>query len=188
MRRWPGPVLAALPGVTLALAALLGPTPTVRDLPGYFTPLRTRTAEVLRGSRGPFWNKDAGCGEPFFANPQAVLLYPPGGWRWRSPAERAVGVEAGLHLAWLAVGCALLARRLGAASAWLEAAAGWGVALAGPLADAAGVLNNLDGVAWLPWLGAGRSGRIAARHGPVPPLRRSSPPSRSSRSSVSASR
>ncbi len=152
MRRWGGPALAALPGAVIAATALLGPTPTLRDLPGYFVPLRARTAEVLRGARGPFWNPDVGCGEPFLANPQSVLLYPPAWLAVALPAERAVGVEIGLHLAWLAAGCALLARRLGAGTPWLEAAAGWGAVLAGPLADAAGVLNNLDSVAWLPWL------------------------------------
>ncbi len=152
MRRWCGPALAALPGVALALTALLGPAPTLRDLPGYFVPLRTRTAEVLHGERGPYWNRDVGCGEPFFANPQSALLYPPAWLAAVLPAERAVGVEVGMHLAWLAAGCALLARRLGAGTPWLEAAAGWGAVLAGPLADAAGVLNNLDSVAWLPWL------------------------------------
>jgi hypothetical protein len=142
--------LAGLPGLLLATAALLGWSPSARDLPAYFLPLRARTAEVLEGSRGPFWNPDVGCGEPYFANPQTGLLYPPAWLATLLPARTAVGVEVGLHLALLGWGCALLARRLGARG-WLCLAAGWGAVLAGPTADAAGVLNNLDALAWLPW-------------------------------------
>jgi hypothetical protein len=152
---------AALPGAALAVAACLGWEPTVRDLPNYFVPLRQRTAEVLMGTRGPFWNPDVGCGEPFFANPQSGLLYPPAWLATVLPPARAVGVEAGLHLAILGVGCALLARRLGA-GAWLEIAAGWGVVAAGPVLDSVGVLNNLDTLAWMPWVwGAVLGGSLA---------------------------
>jgi hypothetical protein len=144
-------VLAAAPGAVLAAAALAGWAPAFRDLAAYFVPLRARTAEVVEGKRGPYWNPDCGCGEPYFANPQTDLLYPPGWLATLIPAPRAVWVEAGLHLALLATGVALLAARLGAAP-WLELAAAWGVALAGPSLDAAGVLNNLETLAWLPWL------------------------------------
>lgn len=152
---------AALPGAAVVLSACLGFAPTVRDLPSYFVPLRQRTAEVLAGARGPFWNPDVGCGEPFFANPQSGLLYPPAWLATLLPPATAVGVEVGLHLVILAVGCGLLARRLGA-GAWLEVAAGWGVVAAGPVLDAVGVLNNLDTLAWMPWAwGAALSGSLA---------------------------
>jgi len=143
--------LAAAPGVFVALAALLGWAPTGQDLPSYFVPLRHRTAEVLSGSRSASWNPDVGCGEPFFANPQSGLLYPPVWPAAFLPPRVAVGVEAGFHLAVLAVGCALLARRLGAVG-WLDLVAGWGVVAAGPVLGAAGVLNNLDSLAWMPWV------------------------------------
>jgi len=143
--------LAALPGVLLALVSLAGLVPSGRDLPSYFVPLRARTAEVLIGARGPFWNPDVGCGEPFFANPQSALLYPPAWLAAVLPPATAAGVEAGLHLALLGVGCALLAGRLGA-SGWLGVAAAWGAAFSGPVLGAAGVLNNLDALAWVPWV------------------------------------
>lgn len=151
---------AALPGAALALASCLGFAPTVRDVPSYFVPLRERTAEVLAGTRGAFWDPDVGCGEPFFANPQSGLLYPPAWLATVLPPAVAVGVEAGLHLAVLAVGCALLARRLGAGGL-LEVSAGWSVVAAGPVLDAVGVLNNLDTVAWMPWAwGAALAGSL----------------------------
>jgi hypothetical protein len=154
-------VLAGVPGLLLAGAAVFGCAPTERDLPTYFVPLRARTAAVMAGSRGAFWDPDVGCGEPFFANPQSVLLYPPAWFGTILPPAAGVGAEAGLHLALLGIGCALLARRLGAGG-WLDVAAGLAVVVAGPVLDAVGVLNNLDALAWMPWVWwAALEGRVA---------------------------
>ncbi len=149
---WPEAV-AALPGLLLAVTSLTGFAPAARDLPTYFEPLRLRTANVLTAGRSPWWNPDTGSGEPFFANPQTGVLYPPAWLATAMPAARALGVEVGLHLALLGAGVGRLARRLGAGS-WPSAACGLAAALAGPVAGAAGVLNNLDTLAWLPWLWA----------------------------------
>lgn len=149
MSRWAS-AAAAWPGVVLAGLALAGWVPHARDLPAYFVPLRQHTARVLRGEASPFWLEQIGCGEPFLANPQSALFYPPAWGALVLPPARAVGVEVGLHLALLAVGAARLARRLGASAGW-SVAAGWGAAAAGPVLDSAGVLNNLTTLAWLPW-------------------------------------
>jgi hypothetical protein len=155
-------VLGALPGAVLAVVSCLGWPPAGRDLLTYFVPLRERTADVVTGTRGPYWDPDVGCGEPFFANPQSALLYPPAWLATVLPPATAVGVEAGLHLALLGIGCSLLARRLGATS-WLEVAAGWCAVAAGPVLDAVGVLNNLDALAWFPWVWwAALEGRLVA--------------------------
>lgn len=143
--------LAGLPGAAVTLAALAAWVPTSGDIPSYFVPLRQRTAEVLRGERGPFWDPDVGCGEPYYANPQTTLLYPLAWLGLVAPAPVAVGIEAGLHLALLGVGCALLARRLGAGG-WLEVGAAWSVVMAGPVLDSVRVLNNADALAWMPWV------------------------------------
>ncbi len=164
MTRQAGAALATLPGCLVIAATLAGWCPAPRDGPTYFVPLRERTAEVLRKTRSPFWNGDSGCGEPYFANPQTGLLYPPAWLATVMPGRQAVGVEIGLHLALLGAGCALLASRLGAKE-WLAVAAGWGAALSGPVVTSAGVLNNLDSVAWAPLLWwaalAGSTGGIA---------------------------
>lgn len=144
------PLVAALPGVAVALAAVAGWVPQARDLPAYFVPLREHTARALRGEVSPFWNDLVGCGEPFFANPQSAILYPPAWLALLLPPATAVGVEVGLHLALLGVGTALLARRLGAVG-WWALAAGLGAVSAGPVLDSAGVLNNLTALTWLPW-------------------------------------
>lgn len=157
---------AALPGAGLAAAALAaGLSPTLRDLPAYFMPLRQYLGRVLHGGASALWNPLSGCGEPVLANPQLGVLYPPAWLAAVLPAERAVGAEVGLHVALLGLGTALLARRLGARPE-VEIGAAWGVVLAGPVADAAGVLNNLDTLAWAPWLWwaalAGRGALAAA--------------------------
>ena len=158
-------LLGAVPGALVMAAAFAGWCPGARDLPTYFVPLRERTAEVVRLQQAPFWNADSGCGEPYFANPQTGVLYPPAWLAAALPGRQAVGVEVGLHLALLGAGCALLAARLGARG-WLAVAAGWGVALSGPAVTAAGVLNNLDTLAWAPFLWwaavAGSTGGMAA--------------------------
>ena len=151
MKRDPVLLLSCLPGVAVLVLAIAGWGPTVRDVPAYFVPLRARTAEILEATRDPFWNPDVGCGEPYFANPQTGLLYPPAWLAVVLPAARAVGAEAGLHLALLGLGCTLLARRLNAPR-WWAVAAGLAAAMAGPVGDAVGVLNNLDTLAWLPWV------------------------------------
>lgn len=145
--RW---AAAVIPGAAVALAALAGWVPHARDVPAYFVPLRHYTARVLRGERSPFWVESTGCGEPFFANPQSALLYPPAWLSLVLPTEVAVGVEVGLHLVVLGVGTALLARRLGAAG-WWPVATAWAAQAAGPVVDSAGVLNNLTTLSWLPW-------------------------------------
>ncbi len=147
--RW-ADLWAALPGLAVAAAALGGWVPHARDLPAYFVPLRQHTARVLAGQASPFWLAEVGCGEPFFANPQSALLYPPAWLALVLPPEVAVGVEVGLHLALLGWGTARLARRLGA-TGWWALAAGWGAVAAGPVVNSAGVLNNLNALTWLPW-------------------------------------
>lgn len=143
--------LAAVPGVVLMATAFAGWGPGSRDAPTYFAPLRARTADVLGGRRSPWWNPDVGCGEPYFANPQTALLYPPAWFGVILEPEAAVGAEAGLHLAILGAGCALLALALGGRPGW-AVAAGWAAVFAGPSLDAVGMLNNLETLAWLPWL------------------------------------
>lgn len=156
--------LSLLPGLGLAAVALVGWVPTARDVPSYFVPLRHHLARVFRGEASPWINLQAGCGEPFFANPQSGLLYPLAWGALVLPAERAVGLEVGLHLAILALGVVRLVRALGGAPAGALAGA-WGATLSGPVLSASGMLNNLETAAWLPWVWEaallGRTGVLA---------------------------
>ncbi len=156
--------LAVLPGLALVLASFAGWVPAARDNPTYFVPLRAQLARAFTGEASPWLNPQVGCGEPFFANPQSALLYPPAWGALLLPPERAVGVEVGLHLMLLALGVARLGRRLGGTPTGSLAAA-WGAALSGPVLSSAGMLNNLETAAWLPWVWeaalAGRLGILA---------------------------
>ena len=148
-----------MPGIVVAALGLFGYVPTARDGPSYFLPLRLRTAQVLSGEHSPWLMLESGCGEPFFANPQSALLYPPAWGALLLPPERALGVEVGLHLAWMGLGVFFLAKLLGGERGRAMAAA-WGVQLSGPVLSAAGMLNNLETAAWLPWMWwAGLAGR-----------------------------
>ncbi|MGH9419894.1 MAG: hypothetical protein ACRD3J_07975, partial [Thermoanaerobaculia bacterium] len=50
---------------------------TFRDHGDYFQPLRWFTAMELQHGRIPFWNAYSASGEPWFANPQTGIFYPP---------------------------------------------------------------------------------------------------------------
>ncbi|MGQ9496240.1 MAG: hypothetical protein ACUVRY_08340 [Thermoanaerobaculaceae bacterium] len=149
-RLWP-PLVAVLPGIGIAILALFGWVPTARDIPSYFVPLRVRTAEVLRGEASPWLNPNVGCGEPFFANPQSALLYPPAWWSLLLAPPKALGVEVGCHFALLGAGLFFLCRRLGGRPVQALAAS-WGGQFSGPVLSAAGMVNNLETAAWLPWI------------------------------------
>ena len=69
--------------IVLAAAALFVPAIihrevfTFRDHTDYFQPLRFYTAEYLRVWKLPLWNPYNASGEPWLANPQTGVFYPP---------------------------------------------------------------------------------------------------------------
>src|SRR5215211_3189090 len=50
---------------------------TLRDHFDYFQPLRWYTASELQAGRLPLWNPYNASGEPWLANPQTGVFYPP---------------------------------------------------------------------------------------------------------------
>ncbi|HEX9491622.1 MAG TPA: hypothetical protein VGA33_00025, partial [Thermoanaerobaculia bacterium] len=50
---------------------------TFRDHSDYFQPMRYFTAVELRNFRLPLWNPYNASGEPWLANPQIGVFYPP---------------------------------------------------------------------------------------------------------------
>jgi hypothetical protein len=65
------PVLWLLPALTKRLA------PTLRDQGDFFYPLKLYTAQRLRAGSIPLWNPLSGTGEPWLANGQSAVFYPP---------------------------------------------------------------------------------------------------------------
>jgi len=135
----------------LILAPLFGRTPEPRDVPGFFEPIRTATASRLSRGEWPWLNAADGCTEAWFANPETGVLYPPAWIHLILPRGAGMALEIGLHLALLALGAGLLSRRLGAGAAGVAVteAAAWS---SGAVLAMVGMLNNLEAMAWLPWI------------------------------------
>lgn len=122
------------------------------DTFAYFYPYwHARSAAFLAGQL-PLWSPDLFMGVPLLANSQVGTLYPP---NWLvtpfSPPD-GVRISILLHVAWALTGTYLLARRsLGADRlAALLAASIFG--LGGYLGGHVEQINQLQGLAWLPWL------------------------------------
>jgi hypothetical protein len=127
----------------------------------YFYPYWSAAASSLRRFELPLWNPDLFLGAPFLANSQVGVLYPLN-WPlwWLLPTPYAVSASILLHLLIAALGTYLAARRalhLGRTAAWLAAAL---FALGGYLTAQVEHVNQLQGLAWLPWLlaAAGEAG------------------------------
>ncbi|MHB0968827.1 MAG: YfhO family protein [Thermoanaerobaculia bacterium] len=125
-----------------------GEVPILRDHDDYFVPLRHFTASELGAGRVPFWNPYNGAGEPWLANPQTAIFYPPAYLFLAFPFAFAYVAYLALHVALLAVGSfQLFVRRASPAAAALGAIS---VALSGPVFSMLDVGNNLTTFAWIP--------------------------------------
>jgi hypothetical protein len=99
--------VALLPALLWLSPALLQRRgPTLRDQGDFFYPLKLHTADRLAAGEIPLWNPLSGLGEPWLANGQSGVFYPPT-WLFLLPFP---GLAAGLFL--------LLHFALGAWGAW----------------------------------------------------------------------
>ena len=118
----------------------------------YFYPYwHVRNAALLSGHL-PLWSPDLFMGVPLLANSQLGTFYPP---NWIvAPLDPPDGIRVSilLHVAWAAIGTYLLAKRtLGVGrSAALTAAVIF--AFGGHVGAHVKQINQLQGLAWLPWL------------------------------------
>ncbi len=121
------------------------------DILHYFYPYRDYAAAALREGRIPFWNPFIFMGAPFLANPQAAVLYPlhwPLSWL---AVTKQIYWSAALHTWLLGLGGYALMRR------WqygFTPALATGLILTGSgfVGGLLGHINQLNGVAWLPWI------------------------------------
>jgi hypothetical protein len=121
---------------------------TLRDHFDYFQPLRAFTADELRAGRLPLWNPYSASGEPWLANPQTGVFYPPAWLFLVLPFETAYMLYLLLHLVLLGWGAYLLfARRAPPGAAMVGAAA---LMLSGPVLSLLDVSNNFATFAWIP--------------------------------------
>ena len=119
----------------------------------YFYPYWSAAAAALRAGRVPLWNPDLFMGAPFLANSQVGFFYPLNWPVWLLfPTPYAVSATILLHVIIAAAGAYLAGRRtlaLGRPAALFGAAL---FALGGYLTAQGEHVNQLQGLAWLPWL------------------------------------
>ena len=119
----------------------------------YFYPYWSDATRALRSGRLPLWNDVLFMGVPFLANSQAGTFYPLNWPLWLLlPAHRSLHWSILLHLCLAAVGIYTYARRslrLGRLGAGV---AGMALALGGYLGAQVEHVNQLQALAWFPWL------------------------------------
>lgn len=121
---------------------------TLRDHTDYFQPLRWFTAQELRAGHLPLWNPYSASGEPWLANPQTGVFYPPQWLFVALPFARAYMLYLALHLAILGAGAYALFVRHAAPGAALAGAVA--LMLGGPTLSFLDVSNNFASFAWIP--------------------------------------
>jgi hypothetical protein len=139
----------AVLATTLFLPALLQREVfIVRDHFDYFQPLRAFTADELKAGHLPLWNPYSASGEPWLANPQTGVFYPPTWLFVVLRFETAYMLYLLLHLILLGCGAYLLfARRAPPGAAIAGAVA---IMLSGPVLSLLDVSNNFATLAWVP--------------------------------------
>ena len=118
----------------------------------YIYPYWEHRARALLDGQLPLWNPYLFMGAPFLANPQAGVLYPLNWPLAPFPIPTAVKIAIIAHMLIAAAGAFKLARRalkLSAAAATLAALL---FTLGGHLSGKVEQVNQLQALAWLPWL------------------------------------
>lgn len=147
---WRAIVIALAAAAPFVSTLLRGELPAFRDHRDYFVPLRETTAEALRGLQLPLWNALSGSGEPWLANPQTGVFYPPAWIVAAFPFELGYVLFLVFHLALLGIGWRrLMLRWTHDDVATLSACA---LVLSGPILSILDVSNSLATFAWVPLL------------------------------------
>ena len=152
------PAPAAAAGFFLILAATFfdrvlfrGEVFFSRDVAPFFYPMKHFLASAVRAGELPLWNPWVAGGEPFFASLQPGLLYPGSLVLYGLPMPAAFDWLVALHYPLAGAGLALLLRRWG--HGWTAALMGGSVFMLGGFFASLGTfVNNLQTVAWLPWI------------------------------------
>ena len=146
-------LLWALIGVCYWRIALAGRVLAGGDAFTYFYPYWAEATRAFQSGRLPLWNPYLFMGAPFLANSQVGVFYPLNWPLWLLlPAHRALHLSIVGHLCLAALGTYLWARRtlrlgyLGAGTAGLV------FTLGGYLGAQIEHVNQIQGLAWLPWL------------------------------------
>jgi hypothetical protein len=121
---------------------------TFRDHLDYFQPLRFYTSTELKRAHLPLWNPYNASGEPWLANPQTGVFYPPAWLFVPLPFAPAYVLFLAFHVALLGCGSFVLFRRFASRNAALIAALSF--MICGPSLSLLDVSNTLTTLAWIP--------------------------------------
>jgi hypothetical protein len=128
----------------------------------YFYPYWAAAAEALRAGRVPMWNPDIFMGAPMLANSQMGFFYPLNWPVWLLlPTPFAVSASILIHLFIAGLGAYAAGRRTMALSRPAALFAAVLFALGGYLTAQVEHINQLQGLAWLPWFFAALSPVVA---------------------------
>lgn len=122
------------------------------DVFTYFYPYWAYRNAALQVGRIPLWNPLLFMGVPFLANSQAGVLYPPNWLLIWLDAPNAIKVAIVSHAIWAAIGTYIFGRRVLHLSILSSTLAAITFALGGYFTAQAEHVNQLQGLAWMPWL------------------------------------
>jgi hypothetical protein len=143
-------VAALIPPVVWLLPALWrGQAPSFRDQADFFFPLKLYTADRLRSGALPLWNPLSGAGEPWLANAQSGVFYPPTLLFLIPSPSLAAGCFLLLHFAIAAWGMWRFCKEEGVTDAGAVAAAAV-FAASGLTASLSAYWNHFGAFAYLP--------------------------------------
>lgn len=141
-------LIAVLAGLPFLVPLVRGEVFTLRDHFDYFQPLRWFTATEIRAGNLPLWNPYNASGEPWLANPQTGVFYPPAWLHVALPFATAYQLYLLFHVLILGWGAYLLfAREASRGAAMVGAVA---LMFSGPLLSLLDVSNNFATFAWIP--------------------------------------
>jgi len=165
-RRWAtgiSAVAALLPAVLWLSPALWGrQAPSLRDQGDFFYPLKLYTIDRIRSGEIPLWNPLSGTGEPWLANGQSGVFYPPNLLFLLPSAALAGGLYLLFHFAVAAWGARRFLKQeaVSAAGALVGAAA---VAASGFAISLSPYWNHFGGFAYLPGIASVARGGVRSR-------------------------
>ncbi len=148
-------VLALAAALTLAVFHRLALSDLILgrgDTFNYFYPYWGARDSALRAGTLPLWSPDLFMGVPLLANSQLGTFYPPN-WLtiWLS-APNAVRISILIHAIWAFLGTYVLARRALYLDLWGAVGAAALFAFGGCMGGRVEQINQLQGLAWMPWL------------------------------------
>jgi Bacterial membrane protein YfhO len=146
----------AIGAVLVAMAVVLAPLvfqdelPRATDTTAFYAPFAAFLHDQLAGGTLPLWNPTAFSGQPFAADAQSGISYPPAlaAFGLLSPGSGLVALAI-FHYALAALGAYAFARAVGAGRLG-SAYAGIAYGASGHLVARSTMLGLLAGVAWLP--------------------------------------